>query len=156
MIPASPALPLSARYALSAATCLARLAPGERLSAAELSARTHVPAAFLAKLLQQLGRAGIVAGEKGRRGGYALAQPAQTVTLEAVISALSEAPSAPFAPACAMGDRACDPTNPCPLHDLWLVATRPIRTLLATTTLADVARSAEALAWAGPAAGDPH
>ena len=56
-------------------TLLAVLPPGRALPAAKLAEYHGVPAAYLAKHLQALSRAGILESVQGPRGGYRLARP---------------------------------------------------------------------------------
>jgi Rrf2 family protein len=77
----------TAEYALRAAACLGRAA-GEPMTTQAIAAETRVPVGYLAKVLQALGRAGIVAGRRGLHGGYALARPAAELTALEVINAV--------------------------------------------------------------------
>jgi Rrf2 family protein len=78
----------STRYALHAALELAsRGASEEPVTVASIAGRHAIPAAVLAKVLQQLVRSGIAVGTRGAHGGYRLARPASQVTLAEVIEA---------------------------------------------------------------------
>lgn len=84
----------TAEYALRAATALAEAeaespsAQGLSLSAAELAARTQVPAQYLSKVLQQLTRAGVVTALRGKYGGYRLSRSAQDTRILDVVNAV--------------------------------------------------------------------
>jgi len=69
-------------------TLLAVLPPGRALPAAKLAEYHGVPAAYLAKHLQALSRAGILESVQGPRGGYRLARPAAEITLLDVVEAI--------------------------------------------------------------------
>jgi Rrf2 family protein len=69
-------------------TLLAVLPPGRALPAAKLAEYHGVPAAYLAKHLQSLSRAGILESVQGPRGGYRLARPAGDITLLDVVEAI--------------------------------------------------------------------
>lgn len=73
---------------------LAALPPDQALPAARLAEYHGVPAAYLAKHLQALARAGIVETTKGPHGGYRLARAASDITLLAVVEAVDGAQSA--------------------------------------------------------------
>ncbi len=75
-------------WALHCCTLLALLPGDAALPAARLAAFHGVPAAYLAKHLQALSRAGIVEAVAGPRGGYRLARPAADVTLLDVVEAI--------------------------------------------------------------------
>jgi Rrf2 family protein len=67
---------------------LALVPPPNALTAARLAEYHGVPAAYLAKHLQALARAGIVEPAKGPRGGYRLARDASRITLLDVVEAV--------------------------------------------------------------------
>ncbi len=67
---------------------LATLPSEGALPAAKLAEYHGVPAAYLAKHLQALARAGILETVKGPRGGYRLARPPAKITLLDVVEAI--------------------------------------------------------------------
>jgi Rrf2 family protein len=75
-------------WGIHCCTVLAALPQGTALPAARLAEFHGVPAAYLAKHLQALSRAGIVSTEPGQRGGYRLARPPAEVTLWDVVAAI--------------------------------------------------------------------
>lgn len=75
-------------WAAHCAAVLATLPPGAALPAARLAEFHGVPAAYLAKHLQALARAGIVETARGPRGGYRLARPASEITLLEIVEAI--------------------------------------------------------------------
>jgi Rrf2 family protein len=89
----------STHYALCAALEMAG-ARERPVSVAEVAERNGIPQTALAKVFQQLVRAGLAHGTRGVGGGYRLARPASRVTLLDVIRAF-EAPEPP-----ALGPRA--------------------------------------------------
>jgi Rrf2 family protein len=78
----------STEWVLHSCTTLAQLGPGGTASAAELAAYYDVPAAYLAKQLQALVRAGVLSATTGPRGGFRLARPAEQITLLEIIEAV--------------------------------------------------------------------
>ena len=81
----------STRYALYAAVELARCEAPEQVTVAQVAERFSIPAAVLAKVFQQLVRAGIAVGTRGSGGGYRLARAASRVTMADVIGAFEPA-----------------------------------------------------------------
>lgn len=75
-------------WALHCATVLALLPDDAALPASKLAEFHGVPAAYLAKALQSLSRAGIVESVPGRHGGYRLGRPPAEVTLLDVVEAV--------------------------------------------------------------------
>jgi Rrf2 family protein len=81
-------------WALHCTTVLALLPADRALPASRLAEFHGVPAAYLAKALQSLSRAGIVESVPGRRGGYRLARsPADISMLEVVEAVEGSEPS---------------------------------------------------------------
>src|SRR5260221_10015300 len=75
-------------------TLLAVLPPDSALPAARLAEYHGVPAAYLAKHLQALAKAGVLETVKGARGGYRLARsPAEITVLEVVEAVDGEEPA---------------------------------------------------------------
>ncbi len=101
----------SAEYALRAVTSLA--AHGvSAMSADALAEKTKVPRRYLARVMQDLTAAGLVASRSGPGGGYELAVPVAEVTILAVISAVSPLQRIR---SCPLG--LASHTSLCPLHD---------------------------------------
>jgi Rrf2 family nitric oxide-sensitive transcriptional repressor len=74
-------------YALRAVVCLAGgcETPATTQHIAEA---TKVPQDYLSKVLQALGRAGLVVAQRGKHGGFVLARAADRITLLDVINAV--------------------------------------------------------------------
>jgi Rrf2 family protein len=121
---------------------LASLPPDAALPAAKLAEYHGVPAAYLAKHLQALAGAGVLATVKGARGGYRLARPATEITVLEIVEAIDGAESAfrcteirrrgPVAMA------AREYTKPCGVHRAFMRADDAWRAELAATTIADL------------------
>jgi Rrf2 family transcriptional regulator, nitric oxide-sensitive transcriptional repressor len=69
--------------------CLAT-APGELVPTTILASKTHVPANYLAKVLQQLASSGMIKGRRGVGGGYMLARDAGDITLLEIVQTVGE------------------------------------------------------------------
>jgi Rrf2 family protein len=78
---------------LHCATTLAQLAPDTTASAAQLAEYFDLPAPYLAKQLQSLVKAGVLAATTGPRGGFRLARPAGEITLLRIVEAVDGASS---------------------------------------------------------------
>ncbi|MCY2960396.1 MAG: Rrf2 family transcriptional regulator [Planctomycetota bacterium] len=66
---------------------------GQVVSVREISEHYPVPRRLLAEVVKDLGRAGLVESQRGATGGYALARPADRITLGDVVVALEGAPA---------------------------------------------------------------
>ena len=77
-----------ADYAVVLMTAAARYPAGARLSATELAADTGVPLPTTQKLLGQLAGAGLFSSARGAAGGFALARPANEISLADIVEAV--------------------------------------------------------------------
>jgi Rrf2 family protein len=74
-------------YSLRAAVALAHR-HGHPCTAQEISEVTHVPTAYLAKVLQGLVRAGLISSRRGLHGGFLLAASPDELTIWDIINAV--------------------------------------------------------------------
>lgn len=81
------------RYAIKALLELSGLPPGATLSSSAIAARRNIPVKFLETILVELKRDGLVRGQRGRGGGYQLAQSPEVISFGAVVR-LMEGPLA--------------------------------------------------------------
>lgn len=139
-----PTFTLTQRYALAVATTLARHPRANFVPVDDLAREAHAPAPFLAKVLHTLAEARVVEGKKGHHGGYRLARAADRIQLSDVVLPFCDGGKG-VSP-CIMGARPCSPENPCALHTNWGDATRPLRELMRTLSLADVVQGITAAA----------
>ena len=123
-------------YALIALRHLAT--PGDKPSASarELAERFDIPVELLAKVLQKLARAGLLASQQGIRGGYVLSRPADKISVADIIVAVDGPLTVT---ACSDEDQTCDQYLKCNVRDpLWRLKDR-IVAALASCTLAELA-----------------
>jgi Rrf2 family protein len=118
-------------YALRAVVSLARQAPGS-LTTDELAELTDVPRGYLAKVLQQLRRAGIVVSRRGLRGGFVLVGQVDELTALDVVDAIDPLPRVT---SCPLGRRGHG-TDLCPLHRTLQHAGQEVERTLRATTIA--------------------
>lgn len=76
-------------YALRAMSILA-MHPDQLVSTVAIAQRAHIPANYLAKVLQQLTSQGLLKGRRGVGGGYKLAKDASAITLLDIIRAIGD------------------------------------------------------------------
>lgn len=120
-------------YALRALTAVAAQAPEATVAAGEIADRLGLPRRFVEQQMTALAKAGLVTSRRGARGGCALARPASTVTVAEVVEALEgtvlDVP--------AVSDSA--------VSAMWASAAAGLRDVLASVTLADLARRQRAI-----------
>ena len=101
----------TAEYALRAVVYLADQGGSPRTTT-QIAGTTLVPAGYLAKVMQSLGRAGVVKSQRGLNGGFTLAHDPQALSVLAVINAVD--PIQRF-PECPLGIPSHG-RRLCPLH----------------------------------------
>jgi Rrf2 family protein len=74
----------TAEYALRAVVYLAEH-PDKPYTIQQIAGPTQIPAGYLAKVLQELARAGLLTSQRGLGGGFALAVPAEELTVYDVV-----------------------------------------------------------------------
>ena len=107
-------LPLSARYAVSAALYLAALPAGDYHMVEEVAMKTGLSSSYLSKILQRLAKAGVLDSRRGAKGGYRLCRPAGEVSISEIIAASQLMEKEPMP--CMIEARDCDEAKPCAMH----------------------------------------
>jgi len=87
MVEAFPMISQTSEYALRAIVMLG-WSPGSPRTTQQIAVQTQVPSGYLSKVLQALGRAGVVEGQRGLYGGFVLARPLNELTILDVINAV--------------------------------------------------------------------
>jgi Rrf2 family protein len=124
----------ASKYALRAAIYLAQRPEGNHLSR-DIAADLAVPAQYLAKILQDLVRAGLLTSAKGRGGGFRLAADGSGVDLLRVVRAIE---GEDYGAGCALGLPSCSDTDPCALHGAWKQMRAAFMASLEGTALTEV------------------
>ena len=126
----------TAGYALHATVAVAeRGAGGDPVRAAEVAEALHIPANYLAKILQALARDGILTSERGRAGGFRLARPPETIRLLDVVSGFDDLGRERE---CLLGRGTCSEVGGCPAHREWREASAPAFHFFESRTVADL------------------
>jgi Rrf2 family iron-sulfur cluster assembly transcriptional regulator len=124
-------------YALQAVLYLALKPGGERTSIKELTKHVKLPSPFLAKILQDLTRKGLLVSSKGPHGGFALGKPPRDITLFHVVEAID---GVAFTNGCVLGFMECSSVTPCAMHNEWKPIRDRIQSSLASQDVAAMAR----------------
>jgi len=123
-------------YALRAAIELAALEDEWPVKGERLAAGQSIPLRFMENILGELRQAGIVQSKRGAEGGYLLARSPGEIALADVIRAVD-------GPLANIGglrpDQLSYSGSAAPLRDIWIAVRASLRSVLETTTLADVA-----------------
>ena len=111
--------------------------PNRLHSAAELAVGLHLAAPTVSKLLKQFTRGGLVKSQRGAKGGYSLARPAEDISAVQIIDAI-EGPVA--ITQCSMSHSRCGIEAVCGIGQNWQRISLAIRDALNGVTLAQLAR----------------
>jgi len=126
-----------ADYAVVLMTAAARYPAGARLSATELAADTGVPLPTTQKLMGQLAGCGLLTSARGASGGFALARPADEISLADVVEAV-EGPIAMTV--CSSGGTDCALDAHCRVKPHMGVVGNAVRGALGAVSLTELAR----------------
>ena len=124
----------STEYAIRASVCLADAEPGAYLLARDIASRAELPSHFLAKILQNMTRQGLLLSNKGPSGGFRLASAPARVSLLDLISALDQDEELNR---CPLGEQ-------CSQHVGWKQLRSHMMDYLRHTSIADLARAGKA------------
>jgi Rrf2 family protein len=114
--------------------CLARNGGTETVvSRQEIADCGDIPSHFLAKIAQQLSKAGIIEILQGARGGYRLLVPPEKLTLLDVIEAII---GEIFLNDCVLRPESCHASPTCAVNGVWLRARDQLRETLGSVTFA--------------------
>lgn len=150
---------ISARadYAVRAALQLATAQDTGPLTAESIAAAQEIPHKFLEGILNDMRRGGLVVSQRGGRGGYRLAKPADHISIAEVIRVVD----GPLVSVRGVRPPDLSYTGPAEsLLPLWIALRAHVRQILDRVTLADVASAKldesitslakDPAAWANP------
>jgi Rrf2 family protein len=119
----------SVEYAIRSFAYLARIPDGQFAMARHIAEEEQIPAHFLAKILQELTRKGLLRSNKGPSGGFALKVPAGQIKLLHLVEALD-------------GNALAESLDHAPWNlDSWKDLHSRIMDYLGRNTIADVAKA---------------
>lgn len=130
-------LSVTADHALRAILALAREPGRAPVRATVIADAIGAPRNYLAKTLNLLAKAGVIASGRGPTGGFALAVAPESITVADIV-ALFDTPRPTTR--CLLGNAECDPRHACAAHERWTDLMNAGRDSLATTTIADLLR----------------
>jgi Rrf2 family protein len=128
-----------AEYAIQALTYLATAKAGELLLSRDIAHHRHIPPKYIAQIILDLSRAGLVRAVRGAQGGVQLMRPAKAITIRQVLEAI-EGPMA-INP-CLLAEDVCFFDNPsssgCRLQHVWGQAQARMLEVLERSSIADL------------------
>ncbi|WP_298995522.1 RrF2 family transcriptional regulator [Flagellimonas sp. S174] len=126
----------SSKYAIKGVLYLAVNARENRkVLAKDIAKPINVPPHYIAKLLQELKRHGIVSSVKGPHGGFYLNEENMKTQLMKIVDVIDGEQKLR---SCMLSIRECDNENPCPLHHLVGETKTDFIKNLENTTISDL------------------
>lgn len=127
-----------AEYGVICALHLARRASEGPVTGRELAEFERLPADYVEQILLRLRRAGLVRSTRGARGGYALARPAEQISIRDVIEASETTTFDLHCVSHPVGEERCSSSQTCSIRPVWLLLQRKIDDVLAGVRLSDL------------------
>lgn len=122
------------RFAVTAMVDLAMRQTRGPVTLAAISERQHISLSYLEQLFGKLRRRKLVSSVRGPGGGYNLAQPAASVTVADIVTAVDE----PLDATQCGGKENCADDKRCMTHDLWATLNAKMHEYLSSVSLADL------------------
>lgn len=92
------------------------------------------PEPFIAKILQDLGKKGLLLSSKGPTGGFFLDNAGLKQSLADIVYAVD---GDKLFTGCGLGLKSCSEKKPCPIHDDFVAVRTQIKTMMQSATLGD-------------------
>lgn len=122
-------------YAIRAVFFIAhKTATGGRVGIKEISTGIDSPEPFLAKILQDLSRKGIVQSVKGPNGGF---YTDESILMRPITDIVEAVDGNGIFVGCGLGLKQCSEVNPCPLHHEFKAIRNQLHHMLQTTTIGE-------------------
>ncbi len=113
---------------------------GARVGIKEIASAIDSPEPFMAKILQDLSRKGLVASVKGPNGGFFMEAPHLRNSIADIVTAID---GGELFIGCGLGLKACSEKRPCPIHFEFKAIRSNLKAMLENTTLEDFADDLE-------------
>jgi Rrf2 family protein len=125
-------------YAIRAVLFIAQKSGGgSKVGIREIAKGIDSPEHFIAKILQDLSRKGLIQSQKGPAGGFYLEKTSLDATLADVVRAVD---GDRIFTGCALGLKQCSESKPCPLHHEFKKIRENILRLLQSSSLGEFNR----------------
>lgn len=123
-------------YGIVLMVYLARQGSESTLNARDLAAGAELPLPVVSKVLKSLARHGLLVSQRGSKGGYTLARPAEEISVPEMISAV-EGPIS--LTECTIHPGACSQELSCHVREPWQRINAAVHGALEKISLADLA-----------------
>jgi Rrf2 family protein len=113
---------------------------GERVGIKEISKGIDSPEPFMAKILQDLSRKGLVLSIKGPNGGFYMDSIHKRISLADIVSAID---GNQVFDGCGLGLKACNERRPCPIHYDFKALRSKLKSMLESTQIEEFTEDLE-------------
>jgi len=127
-----------AEYGVICALHLARRASEGPITGREIADFERLPPDYVEQILLRLRRANLVRSTRGAHGGYALARPADQVSIRDVIEASETMTFDLHCVSHPVGEERCSSSHNCSIRPVWMLLQRKIDDVLGGVCLADL------------------
>jgi Rrf2 family protein len=127
-----------AEYGVICALHLARRTDDGPVTGRDIAARERLPGDYVEQILLRLRRAGIVASTRGAKGGYALAKPADDITVREIITAAELVTFDLHCETHPLDDARCAQSCDCSIRPVWMMLQKRIDEVLEGVRLGDL------------------
>lgn len=107
---------------------------GIKVGVKQIACAIDSPEPFIAKILQELGRKGLVLSAKGPTGGFYLDDRGLHSSLADIVYAID---GDKLFTGCGLGLTTCSEKKPCPIHDQFIAVRKQIKGMMQSATLGD-------------------
>ena len=122
-------------YAVRCVLYLSKKGKGVLVSRKEIADNAVIPAHFLAKIAQDLAKAGIIEIRQGSQGGFGLLMEPKEITLLLVVETMI---GEIFLNDCVVRPDSCQVSPSCAVHNVWMQARDQLRATLRNVTFAQL------------------
>ena len=105
---------------------------GQRVGIKEIAKGIDSPEPFMAKILQDLSRKGLVLSIKGPNGGFYMDAIHKRISLADIVSAID---GNHLFDGCGLGLKACNEKRPCPIHYEFKALRTKLKAMLESTQI---------------------
>ena len=127
-----------AEYGLISALHLARRATEGPITGRQIASQEQLPPDYVEQILLRLRRAEIVRSTRGAKGGYALARPAQEISVRDVIAASELTTFDLHCVTHPVGEERCAAAHDCSIRPVWVLLQQKIDDVLEGVRLSDL------------------
>lgn len=122
-------------YAIRAVLFIAhKTTSGTKIGIKDIAAGIDSPELYLAKILQDLSRKGLISSVKGPNGGFYISDASLTRPISDIVEAVDG--NGLFI-GCALGLKQCSAVNPCPLHNQFKAIRDQIHQVLTSNSIGE-------------------